>query len=766
MKRYLIVLLLFVCACSRIPDILTDEDEVMVSMRLVLSDGSAVVCHDAGLTDVRSSESSFSLTTQAEDAIRNFWVVQYDGTSDDAPIIGEPKYFPDMEVFTKPSDEGGHDEQIQMVAADVDNRIVIIANTFDPDMSFPQGSTFGDFKRKLRTVSDNENFLSSDEQGKYVVLSGSVVGRVSQGTVFSCTLERNVAKVSISIRNSSSDVLIKSWQLRSVPSVCYYFTNYELPETYPAVGEFTGVDYPVITPAQSLGKDTRADYMVYLPANKWGARDEVTAEEYKNVYAPNGATYLQINAESGGQPLIYRFYLGGNMTTDFNILPNTSYSYVFEIKSKGDAEFDSRIDEVCLRDFANTNDELANCYVINPAEVDGVLRRFRIPVKRVDEFWGGRGYEDVPDNTLGANGEWKVEILASNFDNSEGNLTFTKQTGVGSYNASTAELQYFEFTVKPETKGSAIVGIRKGAGPILWSWHLWITDYTPDEAYTKTPQHGVYSYGLTSNSGVVHRYEGALWNGEYAKRFIMDRNLGATSVDGTGSLYFQFGRKDPLFGNGTYGSAYYTDIVSSAPEDPLSTIKYSIQNPLKYIYAGWQAWTIGNKYNPSESDGTILWMDPHTSAKSNFSMTRNKSIFDPCPPGYCLPKSGTWSDFRVQTDASPTTNIAPTDYLMRGFDPYNGSDKGNGCRYWPYPKSSDADNVPENPVFYPITGIIQNANGTLGSTGNVYMMSANPHGKDDCYMFYATSLDLQVSRPAMGMDLAGAVRCITSRDAE
>ena len=774
MKRYISILLsLIVLSCAGPSEL--EPVQSMVYVRLSL--------HAEAVLDLDCNETSDDITkavvdpevtqsTPVEDVIKNFWVVQFDGTSDAARILGEARYFPDMEAYLKPAAQGGHDEQVQLVASSVESVVVIIANTFDKDMSFPQGSTLADLKKRLRTVSDDQNFLSANGTDRFLVFSGFVTSVISQGVRLECTLKRNVAKVNIKIVNSSSDVTVNSWQLRSVPSVSYYFTNFELPEIWPAVGDFTVIDFPLQS-ADKVSPGDEASFLSYLPVNKWGVVDAVANEEYKNDYAPEGATYLQINAESGGEPLTYRFYLGGNMTTDFNILPNVSYTFTFEIKSKGDAEYDSRVDESLLVDFANSNDETANCYVINPAEIDGQLRRFRIPVKRVDEFWGGRGYEDVPENTLGSTGQWQVEMLTSNFDNSDGKLTFTKHTGTGSHDAQTAELQYFEFTVKPGTKGSAIVGIRKGGGDILWSWHLWITDYAPDQAYEHTPLSGVYAYDVTG--GVVHRYEGEKWHGEYAKRYMMDRNLGAISTgyegSGNGSVYYQFGRKDPFFGPSSYGFnefsvTNYAQIPTSP--DPSYTLRYSISNPLVYIHPGRDAWTKDNKYNPTQYDATIAWQDPYTSTKQYMTLSSEKSIFDPCPPGYCIPSPGAWDDFRYNDDKGmPTTNVGDAEVLERNFPQLSDV---NGVCYWPYPASGDADNLPSQSelVFYPAAGYMENLSisrlglmwfGAQTSSMDVKNASGIKMGEEDGkpYISVAYSLARNLGLP---------VRCITSRDAE
>lgn len=771
MRNWIIIsLLMIVCSCGKSPEPMVQGKDVLVGLRLSSGGVVSVNCDNHGV-EVTRGVTEMSQQSQIKDEISNFWVVQYDGLDDDALIVGQARYYPDMETYLKPSDQGGNDEQIKLVASDKVNLLVIIANTFDPGMSFPQGSTLSDFKKKLRTVASDGDVMFSDGADRYLVLSGSVYGAIREGTFFTCSLKRNVAKADIRIINSSSDVNIISWRMRSVPSVSYYFTNFELPEIYPAVGEFTGVDYPEVTHAISPG--SHADYTVYLPVNKWGVVDDVRNEAYKNVYAPDGATYLEINAESNGEPVAYRFYLGENMTTDFNILPNTSYSYTFDINSVGDPEYDSRVEYPSLVNFANTNDESANCYVLNPDNSGGLTRRFRIPVKRVDEFWGNNGYENVPEYTLGTDKEWVVELIACNFDNSDSRLVLRKSEGVGSYDHVKEELQYFEVEVKPGTAGNAIIALRRKGpdNPILWSWHLWITDYDPEEAFGHIPQDEVYAYPVTG--GVVHRYEGAVWSGDYARRFIMDRNLGSPSVDnlnaGNGALYYQFGRKDPLFGDKSVEGSKFTMIDYNSiydPSQPISTLVYSIQNPLVFIdhrdAVSRRAWTEGNKYNPELFDGTIVWHDPRTSSQHYMGTLMEKSVFDPCPPGYMIPQRGTWDDFRRNDMEKPTTNITEKSVLVRNFSSF---DSVGGCQYWPYGDSGN-DVKPSEVVYYPLTGYKE---GPVVSSNTMYLYSLASTPID-----YVTAVGMSVSRSSsgytlttqygLGRNLALPVRCVTSRD--
>lgn len=716
---------------------------------------------------------AISESTQVQDVIKNFWVLQYDGTSDDAKLVGEPRYYPDMSEFLAPVGGGGHGGHVKLVRSSGDNRVVILANTFDPLMTFPKDEDFADLKKRCKEVTGPESFLASSGNDRYVMFNGSTVVKVNDGVTVSCLLMRNVAKVSVRLINSSSDVTINSWQIKNIPSVSYFYTDYELPSEFPSLNDCRLIDYSVVTPddpivpkADPAAQYAETSFTFYIPVNKRGTDERVTGQSLKNSYAPTGATYLQVNASyAGGSPIQYTFYLGENLTTDFNLHPNHAYEYEFDISARGDADADSRVKELGLVDF--TESELANCYMINPAQTEGVRRTFMIPVARVDEFWGNKGYENVPNYTLGASKPWRVEIIACNFDNSEEKVKFTKSTGAGSND-------YFEFTVAPGTVGNAIVALYANDDQACWSWHLWITDYAPEEAYSKAPEAGVYSYSVTG--GVVHRYEGTIWQegGEYEKRFIMDRNLGAWGANypekgnGTGTMYFQYGRKDPIFGNASTGfekfSTYpYNDIIKDS-SDPVASLLFAVNNPLTYITGSWGAWTIGNKYNPSTVDKGIVWMDPYTSSK-NTDSPKTKSIFDPCPAGYVVPESGTWNDFRRQDASRPTTNINVSGSMFRNFPAFTSSNRG--CYYWPYSeKDGAAVDAPSEPVYYPATGIKQPSGSVSGHTSTIYSMTSTIENSTHMRSMTITATTLNLNRDDITINLAAPVRCVTERDVQ
>lgn len=176
-------------------------------------------------------------------------------------------------------------------------------------------------------------------------------------------------------------------------------------------------------------------------------------------------------------------------------------------------------------------------------------------------------------------------------------------------------------------EGNAIVAVTVD-GVVRWSWHIWVADYKPDRKV----------YPFTNTAGTTSEF--------------MSRNLGATSETpgdwkSIGTVY-QWGRKDPFPGRrnwtaNTTDSDGYTEIVdinnnpiiTDKVNNPFGvlrsqtevTLATAIQTPQIYYYrtasGNWNSVPTGqeNKYNG-------LWNND----------TATKSIFDPCPTGWRVPR--------------------------------------------------------------------------------------------------------------------------------
>ena len=84
--------------------------------------------------------------------------------------------------------------------------------------------------------------------------------------------------------------------------------------------------------------------------------------------------------------------------------------------------------------------------------------------------------------------------------------------------------------ISSSKSGNAVIAAYSGehqTGNILWSWHIWVTDYNPDTGKTCT---------IINTAGASYTF--------------MDRDLGATTstpgLSTTLGLLYQWGRKDPF----------------------------------------------------------------------------------------------------------------------------------------------------------------------------------------------------------------------------
>ena len=323
---------------------------------------------------------------------------------------------------------------------------------------------------------------------------------------------------------------------------------------------------------------------------------------------------------------------------------------------------------------------------------------YELPIDRVNQYWKDVVKTDA-SRILDANSEWTVEVIWQDINTRV--LDFCDEYGGNKadiYNGN--GLNPFCFKLRNDatvsdnqTYGNVLVGLKKaGVDGYLWSWHLWITDYNPDVAPSwSESSNKLYAtnstsgrkidlqgckYGNRSNDnnanfttntapnyntsrsydGNVQHYHSQysgywtsytvssdLWDrGIYKNKWIMDRNLGAMSsnsgdiaesLDGWG-MYYQFGRKDPFSYKYLYKIDGTTRIYPSKglgaqwdyqtqTNPPSVEISESVKNPKKFFNVNGEWANDATDYD---------WYSPTTP-----KFKGAKTLFDPCPPGWCVP---------------------------------------------------------------------------------------------------------------------------------
>lgn len=169
---------------------------------------------------------------------------------------------------------------------------------------------------------------------------------------------------------------------------------------------------------------------------------------------------------------------------------------------------------------------------------------------------------------------------------------------------------YLEFEVDADhfANGNAVIAAKMGS-TIVWSWHIWVTS----ETYTNL---------VTVNTG-SHTYN------------IAPLTLGWNTTDHTATFY-QWGRKDPLLPGGLGGDKTVYNINGSVitglnwQNTDAETLGTNIQKPtmMNLTTSSYGGYFNGQQYN--------LWSVNNTGL-NNVSSPTVKTIYDPCPPGFCLP---------------------------------------------------------------------------------------------------------------------------------
>lgn len=663
------------------------------------------------------------------------WIMQFGGTGDDAVLLTEPRYLGPLEIM----------DYVPLLGSSVPNRVVLVGNVKNTAeiKGIPGKTTYGEMKEAYTYIDGD---ISSTPDG-FIMMSGTWTGVVTDQMFMDIPMKRSVAKIEFRITNGSTDLTVTHAQLFDVAGTVDLLDGLRTsrPGSYPAA-HMPYISYEKIP--VSIGPGANQTLLWYIPRNQKGTLGWTPSSGDKNPYAPDNATYVRVRTEDlGGDVRMYQFYLGANMTNDFNIEGNKRYVFNITFDKSGAPIADSRIEDYSLVDYS---DKMANSYIINPSPDDaGATRRYRIYPHQVNLYWNNNGYEY--SHTAAINGDtgrhpWWAEIIWMDTRDlvtpngvSDGNIKLVLPSDPR------GEEDYIEFIVPPTAKhGNFVVGLfRDHDGgtrgykdkneQYSWSWHFWVTDYDPDVKVTVVnsgnPATSRYVYKV--GNGSVHRYSGSVWEtGIYKNAVIMDRNLGASRVRQSdagsyqGILMYQYGRKDPFPGNlplyDINGSKVAYSTSANAEEGGVASsvdMKSSIAYPLTFYYTAASAdWSNDIEISPYYK----LWKDDLIlGTTSELALSTAKSIFDPCPYGWQLPNNQLWMDF------VPGSTIFNKD---RGLDWTENS--YNALRYWP------GTGTPEGEIMYPQMAIYRRYNtGALYASSNyIYLWTAVPSSASNGYM--------------------------------
>ena len=263
---------------------------------------------------------------------------------------------------------------------------------------------------------------------------------------------------------------------------------------------------------------------------------------------------------------------------------------------------------------------------------------------------------------------------------------------------------YLTFTVDENNiaPGNAVIAATTGAGgtgDVVWSWHIWVT--TETLANTTRVATGSHNYDLAPVnvgwiSSTVRTYTGntcrvqATSNG-VTLTFDVTQASGSMPISGY-HPYYQWGRKDaelPSTGTGNTNHAGYTIDGSFSFSYLQSNVSIgtTIKNPGIHYYST-------STYGPYNEYKYNYWDMENTALDNSNSTSRAvatvKTVYDPCPPDFCVPTSNCFY------------------YIYSNYSSYFTWTSSPAGRTW---KMSGAN------VFFPASGLRNYSNGSLGNVG-------------------------------------------------
>lgn len=304
-----------------------------------------------------------------------------------------------------------------------------------------------------------------------------------------------------------------------------------------------------------------------------------------------------------------------------------------------------------------SKDETANCYLINPPGTNG-NKLFCF-----DATVAGNGVKARKGDVTSL-ATAKVEHLWStlNTDTKPANTSSIVKT-ITYHKAGYASFEYV-------STGNVILAAKNSSGTIIWSWHLWLP--------------------IDKVKIVEHT------NADYVKN-MLNANLGALKTkqsDATDlGFYYQWGRKDPFVSAASKSSTTLASVRGTAKSTKARTdistgqskLDTTIHHPTWFITI-----TADKKYCNRDWYGTSA-----TTPVKFWSV--DKTMYDPCPPGYKVPrvqqgpwkevsKVASWNSTYKAIQYKNTNNVTiyfpAAGYLDRSTGSYKSGTLGVEGGYW------------------------------------------------------------------------------------
>lgn len=227
---------------------------------------------------------------------------------------------------------------------------------------------------------------------------------------------------------------------------------------------------------------------------------------------------------------------------------------------------------------------------------------------------------------------------------------------------SSYQLVFYVPNTLQRMSGNAVIGVYDTTGILMWSWHIWVTDYVPGQG--DVTLNGVRF--MPRNIGEVRFVTGRPEHTVYVKltsegnpalsRVLKLVKAGGESSQMTRSYnpYYQHGRKDPFIpGLGlTDLQVFGQNSLTSRTEERSAIRSSGVAARLNV----WEAIQHPNYYGAS-TGGSHAWY--WTGAAHQDFWATTKTIYDPSPVGYHVPSSAQFDVLPFDT-ATYVQNVSAT----------------------------------------------------------------------------------------------------------
>lgn len=222
-------------------------------------------------------------------------------------------------------------------------------------------------------------------------------------------------------------------------------------------------------------------------------------------------------------------------------------------------------------------------------------------------------------------------------------LPATNFTSTSTVSGTTVYWLVFQVPEASIVQGNAIVAVKDSAGKVMWSYHIWVTDYVSSMDATNNMSSllgWVTSEGSFSRS-LEEKVYLRLVQSETNEMKVLSLEVPAgkptsVSVSDGYAPYYQWGRKDPIRPKTVvFSGAGFLDYVKVASSNGgYAAIYYeSILNPGYLMLPYSNTMTFWGLSVHTDN----LWNAGNVEVGSTSSVT--KTIYDPCPAGYSVPYS-------------------------------------------------------------------------------------------------------------------------------